>query len=109
MNGSLSSLEVLRQRVEQFPQSELFRFSLGKALFDAADYSGAIEQLEIAFTKKKDWMLVAILLGRAWKQQGNLDKSIEYLQIGQKLARDQNHESPLEEVTTLLEEMQRQM
>jgi tetratricopeptide (TPR) repeat protein len=101
------NLEPLRKRVEQFPENELFRFSLGKALFDAADYNGAIEQFEVALTKKTDWMIVAILLGRSWQARGDLQKAREYLQIGQKLAREQNHEGPLEETTQLLKELEK--
>ena len=99
------SLEPLRKRVEQFPQNELFRFSLGKALFDARDYRGAIEQFEIALAKKSDWMAVAILLGKAWLESGELTKARHYLELGQRLAREQNHEGPLEETTAILAEI----
>jgi tetratricopeptide (TPR) repeat protein len=100
-----SSLEPLRKRVEEFPQNELFRFSLGKALFDAGDFVGAIEQFEVALARKPDWMVVAILLGRSWQSRGDLKKAREYLELGQRLAREQNHEGPLEETTELLKHL----
>lgn len=96
-------LDALRQRVQQHPQNELFRFSLGKALFDEGDPAGAIEHFEVALTLKDDWMLVAILLGRCWKAKGDLAKARQYWEMGRRLAIEQNHEGPLEEVKALLE------
>lgn len=93
------------QRVEQFPDNELFRFSLGKAYFDTAEYQKAIEQLQIALNKKPDWMVVAILIGKAWLALNDRSKATEYLTLGQKLARDQNHDGPLEETTHLLDQL----
>lgn len=102
---STSQFETLRDRVRQFPENELFRFSLGKSLFDAGEYPEAIQHLEIALKHKPDWMLVAILIGRAWKELGDLAKARLYLEMGQKLAREQNHEGPLEETTQLLQNL----
>jgi uncharacterized protein HemY len=97
--------EASRKRVEQFPENELFRFSLGKALFDAGNYQEAIQHFEIAFHKKSDWMAIAILLGRAYKSIGDMEKARAYLETGQKLAREQNHEGPWEETKALLAEL----
>ena len=98
-------IETLRQRVAQNPSNELFRFSLGKELFDAKKFDEAIPELEAALQKKSDWMLVAILLGKAWKEKGDRSKARTYLELGQRLAKDQNHEGPLEETTSLLNEL----
>ena len=95
--------DTLRQRVTQFPQNELFRFSLGKALFDSGDQAGAIEHFEVALAKKPDWMLVAILLGRCWKSKGEVAKARQYWEQGRRLAIEQNHEGPLEDVKALLD------
>jgi uncharacterized protein HemY len=87
-------IETLKQRVAQHPTNELFRFSLGKELFDAKDYDGAIPEFEAALRKKSDWMLVAILLGKSWKEKGDLAKARTYLELGQRLAKEQDHEYP---------------
>ncbi len=107
MTAPASNLDPLRKRVEQFPDGELFRFSLGKALFDSGDFTGAIEHLDAALSKKPDWMLVAILLGRCWIKQGNRDKARHYLELGRKLAIEQKHDGPLEETTALLAELKK--
>ncbi len=103
MTPPSSNLDMLRQRVQQNPQSELFRFSLGKALFDAGDALGAIEHFEVALAKKPDWMVVAILLGRCWKSKGDIVKARQYWEMGRCLAIEQNHEGPLEDVKALLD------
>ena len=51
--------------VERQPANELARFSLGKAWFDAGNFSAAKEHLALALAKKPDWMVVQILLGNA--------------------------------------------
>jgi uncharacterized protein HemY len=97
---------VLEKRVKEFPDNELFRFSLGKAYFDSDMNSEAIQHLEIALQKKSDWMVVAILLGKAWLRLDDKTKAKQYFQLGQKLALEQNHEGPLEETTALLSSLE---
>lgn len=97
-----TDLEKLRQRVEQSPQNELFRFSLGKALWDAGDVEGATPHFEAALALKTDWMLVAILLGRCWLKRGDLAKARAHFELGLRLAIEQKHDGPREEVEALL-------
>jgi uncharacterized protein HemY len=106
LSMNLERIETLRQRVAQNPSNELFRFSLGKELFDAKNFTEAIPELEAALQKKPDWMLVAILLGKAWREKGDISKARAYFELGQRLAKEQNHEGPLEETTALLAELQ---
>jgi uncharacterized protein HemY len=100
-----SRIDLLKNRVAQNPTNELFRFSLGKELFDEKDYDGATEHLGIALQKKPDWMLVAILLGRCWMEKGDTANARRYFELGKKLAEIQNHEGPLEEVNGLLKQL----
>jgi uncharacterized protein HemY len=102
---SAPDFESLKKRVEQFPDNELFRFSLGKAFFDTGSYQEAIEHFDIALKKKPDWMVVAILIGKSWLQLQDRQKARQYIQLGQKLAREQDHEGPLEETTALLSQI----
>jgi tetratricopeptide (TPR) repeat protein len=100
-------MEVYRRRVESAPENELFRFSLAKALYDAGEYQESVAHFEKALARKPDWMLVAILLGKTWLKLGDRERAIHFLRMGQTLAREQNHEGPLEEVTALLEDLHR--
>src|SRR4051812_11511330 len=53
--GMSDAIARYEKMVEQFPQNELGRFSLGKALFDAGQFARAKEHLEVALAKKPDW------------------------------------------------------
>jgi tetratricopeptide (TPR) repeat protein len=91
--------------VEQFPGNELARFSLGKALFDAGKFERAKEHFEFALTKKPDWMVVQILIGKcelALSQKASAKASFEK---ALQLAIDQNHEGPQMEMEQALAEL----
>jgi len=91
--------------VEQFPQNELARFSLGKALFDANDFQRAKEQLEIALAKKPDWMVVQILIGKCDLALGNKAGAKTAFGRALKLAIEQHHEGPQAEMEQALTEL----
>ena len=91
--------------VEQFPNNELARFSLGKALYDAGNFAAAREQLVIALQRKPDWMVVQILIGKCDLEQGNRDAARLAFERARELAIQQNHEGPLAEMEQLLAEL----
>lgn len=88
--------------VRQYPENELARFSLGRALFDAGDWAGAREHLEVALRRKPDWMVVQILLGKCDLAQGARDSARAALERALQLAREQHHEGPEAELMELL-------
>ena len=91
--------------VAQFPENELARFSLGKALFDAGEYGEAREHLAAALSKRSDWRVVQILLGQIALQLGDASGAKRAFQAARQLAIDQHHEGPLAELDTLLSEL----
>jgi uncharacterized protein HemY len=91
-----------REMVRQYPENELARFSLGRALFDASDFAGAREHLEIALGRKPDWMVVQILLGKCDLAQGSMEAARFAFERALQLARQQNHEGPEAELMDLL-------
>jgi Tfp pilus assembly protein PilF len=91
-----------RELVRQYPENELARFSLGRALFDAGDFAGAREQLEVALRRKPDWMVVQILLGKCDLAQGSADAARSAFERALQLARQQHHEGPEAELLDLL-------
>jgi uncharacterized protein HemY len=91
-----------RELVRQHPENELARFSLGRALFDAGDFSGAREQLEVAIRRKPDWMVVQILLGKCDLAQGSTGAARSAFERALQLARQQHHEGPEAELMDLL-------
>ncbi len=98
---------LARQRlmVAQHPQNELARFSLGKALFDRAEFTEAREQLSLALTRKPDWMVVQILMGKCDLSLGNRPAARAAFERARDLALAQHHEGPLAEMEQLLAEM----
>ena len=94
-----------RQMVAQYPQNELARFSLGKALFDGGNFAEAKEHLTGALAKKPDWMLVQILLGKCELQLGHRTAALAAFTRARELALAQHHEGPLAEIEQFLSEL----
>jgi predicted Zn-dependent protease len=94
-----------QRMVEQNPDNELARFSLGKALFDEGDYAGAKEQLVAALAKRPDWMAVQILVARCELSLGDKEAARPALQRAQELARKQGHVGPLAQVDELIKQL----
>ena len=91
--------------VDQFPNNELARFSLGKAYYDLGQFGDAKEQFELALSRKPDWMAVQILLGKSALALGQTATAKSAFERARQLAIEQNHEGPLAEVEELLREM----
>jgi tetratricopeptide (TPR) repeat protein len=104
VNETISRYE---QMVRQFPENELGRFSLGKALFDAGEFARAKEHLEIALRKKPDWMVVQILIGKCELALGNGDAAKAAFRRALQLAIEQHHEGPQAEMEQALADLER--
>ena len=90
--------------LEQNPDNELTRFSLGKALFDEGDYAAAQKQLAQALASKPDWMVVQILLARCELNLGNKAAARPALERAKELAIKQGHVGPLAQVEELIKQ-----
>jgi tetratricopeptide (TPR) repeat protein len=102
MNEAIARYQKM---VEQFPQNELARFSLGKALFDAGDFRRAKEHLEVALERKQDWMVVQILIGKCELSLGNRPAAKSAFERALRLAVEQHHEGPQAEMEQALREI----
>ncbi|MCW5558773.1 MAG: tetratricopeptide repeat protein [Verrucomicrobiae bacterium] len=94
-----------RQLAAQFPDNELARFSLGRALFDQGEYAEAREHLTAALVRKPDWMAVQILIGKCDLELGRPADARAAFEKARALAIAQHHEGPLAEVEDLLAEL----
>jgi tetratricopeptide (TPR) repeat protein len=94
-----------KKLLEQYPENELARFSLGKAYFDAGQVSEAKEQFDLAIAKKPDWMVVQILIGKCELALGNISAAKNSFERAKQLAIQQNHEGPLAEMEQMLAEL----
>src|SRR5262245_23836485 len=92
--------------LEQYPDNELARFSLGKAYFDLENFSEAKEQFQIALRKKPEWMVVQILIGKCELASGNKAGAKAAFERARQLAIEQNHEGPLAEMDEMLAQLE---
>ncbi|MDB6024331.1 MAG: DnaJ-like protein [Verrucomicrobiales bacterium] len=97
------NIERYRKLLEQYPNNELARFSLGKAYFDLEQFAEAKQEFEQALAKKPDWMVVQILIGKCDLALGDKAAAKTSFERARQLAITQNHESPLAEMNELLE------
>jgi tetratricopeptide (TPR) repeat protein len=102
MNEAIARHQKL---LEQYPNNELARFSLGKAYFDLGQFVEAKEQFMLALSRKPDWMVVQILIGKCDLALGNKAEAKTSFEKAKQLAIDQNHEGPLAEMEQMLAEL----
>ncbi len=95
-----------RKLLDQYPNNELARFSLGKAYFDAGQIQDALGEFQLALEKKPDWMVVQILIGKCELALGNASRARECFAQARQLAIAQRHEGPQAEMEQLLSEME---
>lgn len=97
--------EVFKSKVLQAPDNLLFQFSLAQALFEEGNYPSARAPLEVCLEKRKDWMMARILYGRTLLELGETEQARTELMDALRLAEEQHHEDPAEEILQLLEEI----
>lgn len=102
MNESMARHQ---RALEKNPANELARFSLGKAWFEAGDFAQAREHFAQALTRKPDWMVAQILLGKCEQALGDTGAARTALARARQLAMEQNHEGPRAEVEQLLADL----
>ena len=74
------AVEEATRRVDQNPTDPVLRYELGRALFDAGDFSGAIPQLQQSKRNPHIQSKVLLLLGRTFKAKGMLDMGVKQLE-----------------------------
>ncbi len=91
--------------VARQPDNELFRFSLAQALLTENKPADAIEHLIACATKKADWMMPRILLGKALLGLGRKSQAKPWLEQALQLAIAQDHEDPAQELQAILRDL----
>ena len=91
-----------RELYEKFPGNDLSRFNLAQAHCDASDFAGALEHLQALASKKRDWMVVQILLGKTLIALGRNVEAKPVLESALQLAIAQHHDGPREELQEML-------
>ena len=91
--------------VARQPENELFRFSLAQALLAENRPADALAHLEACATRKADWMMPRILLGKALLELGRKREARPWLESALALAVGQSHEDPEKDLRALLTDM----
>ena len=97
--------ETFLPKVAAHPDNMLFCFSLGQALYEEGAIVDSIPHLQRCTDSREDWMLPRILLGKALLQQGQPETAKPILENALKLAIEQHHEGPAEELSAILTDM----
>jgi predicted Zn-dependent protease len=102
MNDAITKYQEL---VTRFPENELFRFSLGKALIEAGRDAEAKTHLQIGLAKKPDWMVVVMVLAQIARRENNLVEAKRLYEQALQLALTQQHEDPEKEIRAALAQL----
>lgn len=97
--------EIFLPKVAASPDNMLFRFSLGQALYYEGAIEAAIPHLQKCADSRDDWMLPRILLGKAHLQSGNATAAKPILEAALRLAVEQHHLDPADELRDILEDL----
>ena len=97
--------EKFRPKVEAQPENTLFRFSLAQALYEEGSATEAIPHLEACVNARRDWMLPRILMGKVLLEEGHAIKAKPILEEALRLAVEQNHDDPAEELRNILHDL----
>jgi len=98
-------VERWRRLVEQSPDNELARFSLGSAYFDESRFAEAEPHFARALELKRDWVVACILRARCLIELGRAAEAKPLLLAGREHSIQQHHQSPVEEIDSILAEL----
>jgi predicted Zn-dependent protease len=91
--------------VARQPDNELFRFSLAQALLAENKPAEALDHLVACATKKPEWMMPRILLGKTLLGLGRKAEAKPWLEQALQLAIAQNHDDPAQELNAILQDL----
>lgn len=97
--------EIFKEKVEKDPNNQLFRYSLGQALYDEGKFEEAQDHLQFCLNNRDDWMMPRILLGKALLETGDPGAAKPILADALKLAEQQNHDDPATELRQILADL----
>lgn len=104
MSDSVKRSDTFAPLVARQPDNELFRFSYAQALVAEHRLIDAAEHYQFCVSKKPDWMIARIQLGKLYLDLGKRPEARIQFQEALKLAVAQNHEGPEKELRAILDE-----
>jgi Flp pilus assembly protein TadD len=104
-DGVQAKIDRFTQLVAKQPESELARYSLGSALFEAGRFAEAEPEFARALAKKSDWVMAYIFRARCLIRLGRVAEARPLLATGRAHSIAQQHESPVEEIDEILADL----
>ncbi len=98
-------MQQFQALVDRQPENELFRFSLAQALASDGRGAEAMPHYELCISKKSDWMMARIHLGKLQLHLGLRAEAKKMLASALALAVEQQHEDPERELRALLADL----
>ncbi len=94
-----------RKRVQDFPDSPLTQFALGRYLLESHRFAEAIPPLEAANRLQREYAAAMLALGDAYIGAGEKEKARQILGQARDVALAQSHPSLAEEIDERLAEL----
>jgi predicted Zn-dependent protease len=91
--------------LDEEPDNELVRFSYAKALMDEKSWPLAIREFERLVAADADYAIAWAFLARCALNAGERDKARAAAERGMPAARKLGHDVPIEELESVLEEL----
>ncbi|MBV8780596.1 MAG: Fe(2+)-trafficking protein [Phycisphaerae bacterium] len=105
MADQSARIEQFRKMAEADPDNELGHFSLGRALYDAADYGSAILSFDRVIQLNKNLSKVYQLKGSAQLKMGDKLAAIDTLTAGARIASERGDMMPRNEMLKMLTDL----
>lgn len=103
-NDALASkIAKWKTLVDQHPDHELARYSLGSAYFEAGRFAEAEPHFARALELKGDWVMAYLFRAKCLMRIGRAAEARPLLLLGRTHSQAQGHDAPIEEIDALLE------
>lgn len=103
MSGS--RIERFQALVAAEPENPLHAFALAQAYLGAGDHEGGQQAFGRCLELDPSWMMAAIRRGRCLLELERWSEARQALEAGARLAAEQHHEEPLEEIRELMDRL----
>ena len=98
-------IERWKTFVAQDPENPLHQFALAGAYLQGADYENGQAAYARCLELDAAWMVAAIKRGRCLVELKRWEEAREALELGARLAQEQDHEEPFEEIRELRDQI----
>jgi Flp pilus assembly protein TadD len=100
-----AKIDRFTQLVAKQPDSELARFSLGSALFEAGRFAEAEPHFAKALAQKSDWVMAYIFRARCLIRLGRVAEARPLLATARDHSIAQHHQNPVDEIDEILADL----